>query len=59
MEENNKKNNGRRGFLKMATLASAALAVPSGLNKVFASETRLAEQLQRVIIFPVSQSTGH
>lgn len=42
MEENNKKNNGRRGFLKMATLASAALAVPSGLNKVFASETRLA-----------------
>lgn len=33
MKENNKKNNGRRGFLKMATLASAALAVPSGLNK--------------------------
>lgn len=41
MEENHEKRNDRRGFLKVATLASAALAVPSVLNKVFASETKL------------------
>lgn len=40
MEENNKMNISRRGFLKTAALAGAALAMPSGLSNVFASEQR-------------------
>ena len=43
MEENNKMNVSRRRFLKTAALAVAAMAMPSGLNKVFASETGQAE----------------
>ena len=39
-EENNKMNISRRGFLKTAALAGAALAMPTGLNKVFAAETK-------------------
>ena len=38
MEESNKINISRRGFLKTAALTGAALAMPAGLNKVFASE---------------------
>ena len=34
MEENNKMNISRRGFLKATALAGAALAVPTGLDKV-------------------------
>lgn len=40
MEENNKMNISRRGFLKTAALASAALAMPSGLSEIFASEQK-------------------
>lgn len=40
MEENNKMNISRRGFLKTAALAGAALAIPAGLDKVFAAETK-------------------
>ena len=36
-EENNKMNISRRGFLKTAALAGAALAMPTGLDKVFAA----------------------
>lgn len=39
-EENNKMNISRRGFLKTAALAGAALAMPTGLDKVFAAETK-------------------
>ena len=39
-EENNKMNISRRGFLKTAALAGAALTMPTGLNKVFAAETK-------------------
>lgn len=42
MEENNKMNISRRGFLKTAALAGVALAMPSGLNEVFAAENRSA-----------------
>lgn len=40
MEENNKLNISRRGFLKTAVVASAALAIPAGLDNVFASEPK-------------------
>ena len=43
MEENNKMDISRRGFLKTAALAGAAMAMPSGLSKAFASETGQAE----------------
>ena len=43
MEENNKMDISRRGFLKTAALAGAAMAMPSGLGKVFASETKQAK----------------
>lgn len=43
MVENNKMNISRRGFLKATALAGAALAVPTGLDKVFASETKQPE----------------
>ena len=39
-EENNKMNISRRGFLKTAALAGAALVMPTGLDKVFAAETK-------------------
>ena len=39
-EENNKMNISRRGFLKTAALAGAALTMPTGLNKVFAAKTK-------------------
>ena len=39
-EENNKMNISRRGFLKTAALAGAALTMPTGLDKVFAAETK-------------------
>ena len=40
MEKNNKTNISRRGFLKTATLTGAALTMPTGLDKVFAAETK-------------------
>ena len=43
MEENNKMDISRRGFLKTAALAGAVMAMPSGLGKVFASETGQAD----------------
>ena len=43
MKENNKMDISRRGFLKTAALAGAAMAMPSGLGKVFASEAKQAE----------------
>ena len=39
MKEKNQERISRRGFLKRAALVSAALAVPSGVSEVFASET--------------------
>ncbi len=39
MEENKDNNISRRGFLKTATLAGAAMSLPFGLNKVFGAET--------------------
>lgn len=41
MEENNM-NISRRGFLKTAALAGAALTLPAGLDKVFAAEPKQA-----------------
>ena len=38
MEENNKMNISRRGFLKATALAGAALAVPTGLDKVLTKQ---------------------
>ena len=43
MKEDNKMNISRRGFLKTAALAGAALAMPAGLDKVFAAEPKQAE----------------
>lgn len=44
MEENNKMDISRRGFLKTAALAwETAMAMPSGLGKIFASEAKQAE----------------
>ena len=43
MKEDNKMNISRRGFLKTAALAGAALAMPAGLNKVFAAEPKQPE----------------
>lgn len=40
MEEMNKMNLSRRGFLKTAALAGAALAMPGGLDNVFAAGTK-------------------
>lgn len=45
MEENNKMNISRHGFLKTATLAGAAMVIPSGLSKGVASKTRQEEVL--------------
>ncbi|MCD7796027.1 MAG: twin-arginine translocation signal domain-containing protein, partial [Alistipes sp.] len=42
-EENKIKTISRRGFLKTAALAGAALAMPAGLGKVFAAETKQPE----------------
>lgn len=39
MKEVNKTEIGRRGFLKTATLAGAALIMPAGLNRVLAAKT--------------------
>lgn len=43
MKEENKEGISRRGFLKTAALAGAALAMPSGLSNVFAAEQRTAD----------------
>lgn len=43
MKEKNQERISRRGFLKRAALVSAALAVPSGVSEVFASETEQVE----------------
>lgn len=40
MEKNSKMNISRRGFLKTTTLAGMALALPAGLDKVFAADTK-------------------
>ena len=40
MKEDNKMNISRRGFLKTAALAGAALAMPAGLDNVFAAEPK-------------------
>lgn len=46
-EENSKMSVSRRGFLKTAALAGAALAMPAGLNKVFAIEPGIAQESRR------------
>ena len=46
MKEENKTGISRRGFIKTAALAGAALAMPSGLSKVFASETNRTQVLK-------------
>lgn len=43
MKEENNTGISRRGFLKTAALAGAALAMPAGLHKVFAAETKPTE----------------
>lgn len=43
MEEKNQMNISRRGFLKTATLAGAALVMPLGIDKIFASEPNRSE----------------
>lgn len=43
MKEDNKMNISRRGFLKTVALAGAALAMPAGLDKVFAAEPKQPE----------------
>lgn len=43
MEENNQTNISRRGFLKTAALAGAALAIPTGLDKAFAADMKQSE----------------
>ena len=43
MKEENKMNITRRGFLKTVALAGAALAMPAGLDKVFAAEPKQPE----------------
>lgn len=40
MEENEKMNLSRRGFLKTAALAGAALSIPAGIDKVFAGRQK-------------------
>ena len=40
MEEHDKTNISRRGFLKRAALTGVALTLPTGLDKVFAAETK-------------------
>lgn len=54
MEENNKINVSRRGFLKTAALTGAVLAIPAGLGKVFASG-----QKQTAAMRPGLQDTGY
>lgn len=39
-ENKNKEGISRRGFLKRAALAGAALTMPLGLNEVFAAENK-------------------
>lgn len=43
MKEDNKMNISRRGFLKTVALAGAALAMPAGLDKIFAAEPKQPE----------------
>ena len=43
MNEDNKMDISRRGFLKTAALAGAALAMPAGLDKVFAAGPKQPE----------------
>lgn len=40
MKEENNGGISRRGFMKRAALAGAALVIPSGLSEVFASEKK-------------------
>ena len=58
MEENNKMDISRRGFLKTAALAGAAMAMPSGLGKVFASEAKQAETSD-VVDIDAARIKGH
>ena len=46
MKEDNKMNISRRGFLKTTALAGAALAMPAGIDKVFAAEPKQPEASQ-------------
>ena len=52
MEEMNKKNLSRRGFLKTAALAGAALAMPGGLDNVFAAGTKQQPETSGKIPMP-------
>lgn len=47
MKEKDKTEISRRGFIKTAMLTGAALAMPSGLSEVFASETKQAQALRK------------
>lgn len=47
MEENNKMNVSRRGFLKTAALAGAALTVPVGIDKVLAAGQQKEETFSK------------
>lgn len=51
-EENNKMNISRRGFLKTAALAGAALTMPTGLNKVFAAKRNRRQHLITIAMSP-------
>ena len=53
MKEDNKMNISRRGFLKTVALAGAALAMPAGLDKVFAAELRTRQEVYRADSIPV------
>ena len=46
-EENNEMNISRRGFLRTMMLTGAALAIPAGLDKLFAAEPRQPETPRR------------
>ena len=46
-EENNKMNISRRGFLKSAALTGAALAMPSGLDKMFAAQNNKPKKITK------------
>lgn len=52
MEEMNKMNLSRRGFLKTAALAGAALAMPGGLDNVFAAGTKQQPETSGKILMP-------
>lgn len=52
MKKDNKMNINRREFLKTAALAGAALAMPAGLDRVFAAEPKQPEASRTMIQAP-------